>query len=1062
MGFKFTSLCDLLSQLEENRVVKATTVKPEAPDIQTVAQWFHAHERRLHHPETDALAFLSCLFPERRPDRVYGLQAASLARIIGRCLGLGSSRLSELNRWRTPGGPDLGQCVENVLRQAENPLHSGKAISTEEINQTLDQIASRCRFSAPRARRQQGAVDIESALSPLYQRLSSRDAKWLTRMILKNYAPITLPENFTLSQFHVLLPHLLQFQNNFESALHTLSLEPMNKFPPRPDRFLIPQLCSAVLEHLQPRIGYKIGRPEYYKARSTKHCYDLIKGRRMSLERKYDGEYCQIHVDLTNKQSPYQIFSKSGKDSSADRAAIIPTLTRCLNVGAVDCKFKTSCILEGELVVWDEELGGIADFHKLRKHLPRSGTFLGIESDSPPQPYEHLMVIFFDILLLDDNICLRAPHHQRRLLLQDVVQSIHGHAAIAEQEVVDFNRTESRSQLENSFARAIAQRWEGLILKASDEPYFSIHTAGMNDRFGRWIKLKKDYIPGLGDTVDLLLVGASYNAQDAAALTFLQGLQWTHFLVGCLFNKDAVVQRGARPHFRVVDVVDRHGMHWKTLQLLNQLGQFQARDPETFDDFHIEMGRASLPVASVIFQMPFIVEMLGSGFEKPSGARYFSLRFPRILKLHDDRSMMDAASFRELQILAEDARAVPVDELSQEQHHWRKRLKVGNGLNQYIVQRSRTPSTASVSSTESAVPEISDTTMSAHEAGLQSVLAKDFARKASAVNPNQNPTMDRKVQTHLTREEEGHLSHKAGQTKRHRRVLSKNQNLSNCRTGKQDLPEHACEINGFVSKSQVRDLGVQPHVASAKAVGAQHKDHAAVGKDAMEDTQRQDLTISVNHTPVESVIQPNASPLTTIPVYLSGQSSETGNLSDRQDSSNLSQFLEALLSEETRLLFKISNPRAASQEAVFGIALVNRKVLPLGQLIHKIAKALVQLVSNKVPSQPNKGRIFFLDASFLAEDVCPDDLRFCLRNTWRELAPRFFYACLYWTVNGQDSSVHESGQADDVLSSSREVPQGPKNKHLVSFYVSFDLVEILALGEHTSPNGSSDPHYPDI
>lgn len=60
----------------------------------------------------------------------------------------------------------------------------------------------------------------------------------------------------------------------------------------------------------------------------------------MSLERKYDGgkleplvllawdyvdlciEYCQIHVDLTRKENWLQIFSKSGKDSTADRRGI--------------------------------------------------------------------------------------------------------------------------------------------------------------------------------------------------------------------------------------------------------------------------------------------------------------------------------------------------------------------------------------------------------------------------------------------------------------------------------------------------------------------------------------------------------------------------------------------------------------------------------------------------------------------------------------------------------------------------------------------------------------------
>lgn len=383
MGFKFTLLCDLLSGLEDNRNAKVVAANKDGPDIRTVTQWFARHDRHIHHSDTDRLSLLSCMFPEKRTDRAYWLRAPSLARVIARCLGLGSSRLAELNRWCKPGGPDLGQCVENVMQQAENHITPGREVTVEEIDQALGMIASRCRFSGPEVRRQRTAVDVDGALTPLYRRLSSRDAKWLTRMILKSYAPVVLPMKFTLDRFHFLLPYLLQFQDTFEGALEMLFTEPMNHFPPRPDRKLAANLCSIALEHLRPRTGVKIGRPDYYKARSIKHCYNMAEGRRMSIERKYDGEYCQIHIDLTNRQAPVQIFSKSGKDSTADRSGIIPVLEESLQMGTANCKFAHRCVVEGELLVWSDKHAGVAGFHKLRKFLTRSGTFIGIDSDSP-------------------------------------------------------------------------------------------------------------------------------------------------------------------------------------------------------------------------------------------------------------------------------------------------------------------------------------------------------------------------------------------------------------------------------------------------------------------------------------------------------------------------------------------------------------------------------------------------------------------------------------------------------------------------------------------------------
>lgn len=389
MGFKFSFLCDLLSDLDDHRLA----VNKDGPDTRIIRQWFARHDRHIHNANTDRLALLSCMFPEKRTDRVYWLQATSLARVTARCLGLGSSRLAELDQWRKSGGPDLGQCVENVMRQAENDVPPNREVTVEEIDLALSMIASRCRYSGPQVRRQKTAVDVEGALSSLYRRLRSRDAKWLTRMILKSY-PVVLPQKYTLDRFHFLLPYLLQFQDTFQGALQILSSEPINKFPSRPDPRLAANLCSIAIYHLRPLPDIKIGRPEYHKARSIKHCLQMVKGRRMSIERKYDGEYCQIHIDLTNKQTPVQIFSKSGKDSTADRVGIISTLEESLQIGTNKCKFARQCILEGELLVWNEEKKIVADFHKLRRFLPRSGTYLGVDSDSP---YGYSVLVTHDI-----------------------------------------------------------------------------------------------------------------------------------------------------------------------------------------------------------------------------------------------------------------------------------------------------------------------------------------------------------------------------------------------------------------------------------------------------------------------------------------------------------------------------------------------------------------------------------------------------------------------------------------------------------------------------------------
>jgi DNA ligase-4 len=286
------------------------------------------------------------------------------------------------------------------MRQTENHVPPGQELSVEEIDRAMAMIASRCRFSGPQIKRNRTAVDVESTLASLYRRSSSRDAKWLTRMILKSYSPVVFPEQYTLKKFHFLLPHLLLLQNSFDGALEMLAADPINHFPSNPDPKSAKSLSIIAMQHLRPRAGIKVGRPDYYKARSIKHCIQMVNGRRMSIERKYDGEYCQIHIDLSNKHAPVQIFSKSGKDSTADRDKVIPVIEEALRTRYPDCKFKQRCILEGELLVWNDHDGDLMDFNKLRRLLPRSGVLLGVDNDSPyvsPPPQGRYLLALTDI-----------------------------------------------------------------------------------------------------------------------------------------------------------------------------------------------------------------------------------------------------------------------------------------------------------------------------------------------------------------------------------------------------------------------------------------------------------------------------------------------------------------------------------------------------------------------------------------------------------------------------------------------------------------------------------------
>jgi DNA ligase 4 len=66
--------------------------------------------------------------------------------------------------------------------------------------------------------------------------------------------------------------------------------------------------------------------------------------------------------------------------------------------------------------------------------------------------------------------------------------------------------------LSKVFARAIARRWEKIILKNCDNPYFLFHGTKL------FIKLKKNHIASLRDIADFIIISGRRDARDKQKL----------------------------------------------------------------------------------------------------------------------------------------------------------------------------------------------------------------------------------------------------------------------------------------------------------------------------------------------------------------------------------------------------------------------------------------------------------------------------------------------------------------------------------------------------------------
>ncbi len=118
MPFCFVYICDLLDQLERLETLDPPIILPQLLDHkrnERIISWFKHHRKRIDAFDTDGDALLATLLPDRRTDRVYGLDNRRLEQVVARVLNLSIDRYAELRKWQEMDGPDLPRCVEQVM-----------------------------------------------------------------------------------------------------------------------------------------------------------------------------------------------------------------------------------------------------------------------------------------------------------------------------------------------------------------------------------------------------------------------------------------------------------------------------------------------------------------------------------------------------------------------------------------------------------------------------------------------------------------------------------------------------------------------------------------------------------------------------------------------------------------------------------------------------------------------------------------------------------------------------------------------------------------------------------
>lgn len=282
------------------------------------------------------------------------------------------------------------------------------------------------------------------------------------------------------------------------------------------------------------------------------------------------------------------------------------------------------------------------------------------------------MIIYYDVLLIDDESLLGVRHSERFERLKRLIVTRPGHAELVDRHIIDTGRPQAASDLRNLFAKAILAREEGLVLKP-DDPFIYQDKPGA--LCGSPIKFKKEYIGTFGDVGDFAVVGARYDPNKAKCYR-IPGLKWTHFYLGCLARKSDLYTSGAIPEFMVVAVVDLNETMLQTVVSHCQPLPVSAKDNHAFK-LTIPPGLAQGKRPSVIFTRPLVFDLRCFSFDKEGNVGFYTPRFPIVSKVHFDRDYRHTVTFPELQELAAKATTEKPweDRDSQEFLEWVEKLE---------------------------------------------------------------------------------------------------------------------------------------------------------------------------------------------------------------------------------------------------------------------------------------------------------------------------------------------------------------------------------------------------
>jgi len=387
-----------------------------------------------------------------------GIAEKLAIRAISKSAGLPIKKIEDDYR----DGGDLGITASNILKIKTQTTFTAEKITVERVYETLFKIAKL---------EGKGSQDLKMKyISSLLNDATPLEAKFVIKILLGTLR-LGIAENTVMDALAIAFTgkkeNRVQIENayNVSSDLGKVSLIVATDGIDEIKKFKI-SLFSPIRPMLADRVQSEKDvirkMPEQFVA-----------------EYKLDGERVQIH-----KQSDkIVLFSRRLENITQYYPDIVERIGKTLNVN--------EGVFEAEIVPINENTGEFLPFQELM-HRRRKYKLDKAVSQYP------ITVNFFDVLYYDKKDCLNLEYSERRKILEQIVHEDNF------SKLVPMLFVKNENEVEDFLENSINAGCEGLMLKDPSAPY----RAGM--RGSNWLKLKREYRNELGDSLDLIVIGAYF------------------------------------------------------------------------------------------------------------------------------------------------------------------------------------------------------------------------------------------------------------------------------------------------------------------------------------------------------------------------------------------------------------------------------------------------------------------------------------------------------------------------------------------------------------------------